>query len=94
MPTIETVKEMTREKGTFDSEIAKIKARNDSLVKENNAIQIRLKSMNEVLTIQENQLESKQATGSTGAIYNEKKRQGMLNFILECFLSASYFDTS
>ena len=78
MPTIDTVKEMTKEKEKFDEEISKIKMRNESLIKENNSIQIRLKSLNEILTIQENQLENKHqnAAGTTNAIYNEKKRQG------------------
>jgi hypothetical protein len=54
--------------------------RNESLIKENNSIQVRLKSLNEILTIQENQLEAKHqgANGTTNAIYNEKKRQGNL----------------
>ncbi len=78
MPTIDTVKEITKEKEQVDEEILKIKMQNDNLIKENNSIQIRLKSINQILTIQENQLEASQLTtsGATNAIYNEKKRQG------------------
>ncbi len=85
MPTIETVKEMTKEKEKFDEEILKVKMRNESLIKENSSIQVRLKSLNEILTIQENQLEAKHqsANGTTNAIYNEKKRQGNS---LSCFI--------
>lgn len=77
MPTIETVKEMTKEKEIHEAKIQRIKNKNEILIQENTSIQIRLKSMNEILKIQESQLESKQS--SVGAIFNEKKRQGLLS---------------
>ena len=89
MPTIETVKEMNKEKADLNAEIERMKLKNDGLIKENSSIQIRLKSMNEIMTIQENQLESTK-TQSPSGIYNEKKRQGKsLTYLL--FASANLF---
>ena len=83
MPTIETVKEMKKDQEKWELETLKIKTKNESLKQENAALQIRLKSMNEILTIQESQLESKQypsssAGNSSMLLNNEKKRQGLL----------------
>lgn len=78
MPTIETVKEKNKEIEVLNKEIQKINVKNENLCKENDSIQIRLKSMNEILSIQENQLESKAAASTSSTIYNEKKRQGLL----------------
>ncbi|RMZ94020.1 coiled-coil alpha-helical rod 1 isoform X1, partial [Brachionus plicatilis] len=72
MPTIETVKEMTDERQLYENEIFKLKSKIESLKNDNSSLQIRLKSVNEILTLQENQLES----GSTNV---EKRRIGLLN---------------
>jgi hypothetical protein len=58
LPTMQTIKEMTLEREKYEEQILKIKHRNDLVIKENNALQIRLKSINEILSIQEAQLES------------------------------------
>lgn len=79
MPTIETVKEVNKEKAELTSELERMKLKNEGLIKESASIQIRLKSMNEIMTIQENQLEASKPQ-SSGAIYNEKKRQGEFPF--------------
>lgn len=73
MPTVQTVKEMSEERQKCESEIVRLKVRNEQLIGENNALQIRLKSINEILSIQENQLEVKQS------FINEKKYSGLLN---------------
>ena len=49
MPTIDTVKQMNKEKEKFNEQIDQIKSKNDSLQKENSALQTRLKSINEIL---------------------------------------------
>lgn len=72
MPTIETVKEMSQERELFENEIVKLKSKIESLKNDNSSLQIRLKSMNEILTLQENQLES-------GHSNLEKRRIGLLN---------------
>lgn len=79
MPTIETVKELTKEKEKFDGEINRMKSLHEGLSKENKTIQIRLKSMNEILSIQENQLETRASCG------NEKKRLGAHNWLFKTF---------
>ena len=80
---------MNKEKADLNAEIERMKLKNDGLIKENSSIQIRLKSMNEIMTIQENQLESTK-TQSPSGIYNEKKRQGKsLTYLL--FASAYLF---
>jgi len=81
MPTIDTVKQMNKEKEKFNEQIDQIKSKNDSLQKENSALQTRLKSINEILIIQENQLEhsSSSPSAKTSYLTNEKKRQGLLN---------------
>lgn len=72
MPTIQTVKEMTAERQGYENEILKLKSKMESLKNDNSSLQIRLKSMNEILSLQENQLE----TSSTST---EKRRIGLLN---------------
>jgi coiled-coil alpha-helical rod protein 1 len=80
MPTIETIKEMTKEREQYEQQILKIKAKNDLLIKENTSLQIRLKSINEILTIQENQLELAKSSSNVETLSsNEKKRGGLLN---------------
>ena len=89
MPTINTVKEINKEKDQLIDELNKIRNKNDSLLKENSALQVRLKSINEILIIQEAQLESKvnattsgsssSSSSSTGLTHTEKKKQGLLN---------------
>lgn len=61
MPTVETVREMSEERQRCEAELVRLKIRNEQIVGENNALQIRLKSINEILSIQEKQLETKQA---------------------------------
>ena len=79
MPTIETIKEMTQERQKYEEQILKIKSKNEALINENNALQIRLKSINEILCIQEAQLESaSKQFSSNGVSANEKKKQGLL----------------
>ena len=78
MPTIETIKEMTQERQKYEEQILKIKSKNEALINENNALQIRLKSINEILCIQEAQLESTSKQFSNGVSVNEKKKQGLL----------------
>lgn len=70
-----TIKEMTEDRQTYEQEILKLKSKNEILQKENTAIQIRLKSINEILAIQEAQLES----NSSNCLTSEKKRIGLLN---------------
>jgi chromosome segregation ATPase len=95
LPTMQTIKEMTAERQKYEEQILKIKHKNDLLMKENNALQIRLKSINEILNIQEAQLESTTTSnsrsnnssssspspGNSSSItsFNERKRQGLLN---------------
>lgn len=76
MPTIETVKEMSKEKKLLEDKIARLNRKNEGLVKENSALQTRFKSISEILTIQESQLEH---STSTLNLVNEKKRLGLLN---------------
>ena len=86
MPTIETVKEMKKERKQLEDDLAKSKSRYDLLANENNALQIRLKSISEILSIQESQLESKSSSSNSGISpssggitnNNEKKRFGLL----------------
>jgi len=77
MPTIDNVEQLLKEKAKFDEQMAKIKSKNENLIKENSALQIRIKSINEILMIQENQLEHSQ-TSHTSHLVNEKKRLGLL----------------
>lgn len=81
MPTVQTVKEMSEERQKCESEIVRLKVRNEQLTGENNALQIRLKSINEILSIQESQLEAKQTMlgSSPSPFVNEKRYQGLLN---------------
>ena len=76
MPTMDTVKQMQKDSSKFEEQQLKIKQKNDSLQKENQALQTRLKSINEILIIQESQLEQPSATSH---LTNEKKRLGLLN---------------
>ena len=86
MPTIETVAEMAKEQRTLEERLSKAHARNDMLVKENAAIQTRLKAINEILAIQECQLESSSSSSTTttataaatSLMSSEKKRAGLL----------------
>lgn len=59
MPTINTCKEISREKAKVEESLSKERHKNELLNKEIEALQIRLKSLNEILTIQEAQLEPK-----------------------------------
>ena len=72
MPTIQTVKEMTQDRQGLENEILRLKSKMELLKNDNSSLQIRLKSMNEILTLQENQLE----TNNTNV---EKRRIGLLN---------------
>ncbi len=58
LPTMQTIKEMTLEREKYEEQILKIKHKNELVIKENSALQIRLKSINEILSIQETQLET------------------------------------
>lgn len=91
MPTIQTVRDMTAEREKYEEQILKIKAKNDLLVKENNALQIRFKSISEILNIQEAQLESKLVAASP-------KYQGLLNKwrtkVFELLVQAKSLDIS
>jgi coiled-coil alpha-helical rod protein 1 len=86
MPTIETVKEMKKQHKQLEDDLAKSKSRYDLLANENSALQIRLKSISEILAIQEAQLENKSSSSNSGISpsssgltnNNEKKRFGLL----------------
>lgn len=75
MPTVQTVKEMSEERQRCETEIVRLKVRNEQLAGENNALQIRLKSINEILSIQENHLEAKHPSISSPLI-NERRYHG------------------
>jgi chromosome segregation ATPase len=77
LPTIQTVKEMGLERQKCDEQIQKVKSKNEQLIKENNALQIRLKSINEILSIQESQLESKLPLPGNSPFGIEKRYQGI-----------------
>lgn len=85
LPTIQTVKEMGLERQKCDEQIQKVKSKNEQLIKENNALQIRLKSINEILSIQESQLESKLPLPGNSPFGIEKRYQGIKN-ILYCMM--------
>lgn len=74
MPTVETVRKMSEERQRCEAEIVRVEIRNEQLVGENNALQIRLKSINEILSIQEKQLEAKQLP--TKNLSTEKRYYG------------------
>ncbi len=78
MPTIQTVKEMATERQKCEDTILKLRVRVEQVLGENSALQVRLKSINEILSIQEAQLETKMAL--VGG--NEKKYHGRLFFHL------------
>lgn len=65
LPTMQTVKEMIAEREKFEEQILKVKERNEALLKENGLLQVRLKSINEILTLQEAQLESSSKSNSS-----------------------------
>lgn len=75
MPTVQTVRDMSEERQKCEAEIVQLKIRNEKLVGENNALQIRIKSINEILSIQENQLEAKQVSVAKHGS-NEKRYHG------------------
>lgn len=81
MPTVQTVREMSEDMQKCEAEIVRLKVRNEQLVGDNNALQIRLKSINEILSIQEKQLEMKQtSTGnSSKMVSSDKKYHGNKN---------------
>jgi hypothetical protein len=72
MPTINTINEMKIEQQKIEQNLQKQKIKNDLLSNENDSLQIRLKSINEILTIQETQLDPI-VTNS-----NDKKKRGNL----------------
>ena len=80
LPNIRTIKEMTNERKIFEEQIVRMRTKNDHLVKEINSLQIRLKSISEIIKIQEDQLESKNNELDISALsrINVKTRESLL----------------